>query len=301
MIEVIFTVGMQASGKSTWAKEFVKEHQDYKRVSRDDIRHMTNGYVFNKQNEKLVTEIERNAIHGVLASNFNLVIDKMNLNEVDRAADVEFVKHVCNLNGIKDVNIVFKEFPVTLDEALRRDKNRDFPIGAKVLQATWSKYQETLVKMLNIPEVPYNHKLAECIIVDVDGTLADRGSRNAFDFKRVKEDTVKPAIRRLVDDLSLEGNDNDVTRQVIIFSGRDDSCMEDTKEWLRENKIHFDEIYMRKTGDKRKDSIVKKELYENHVKERFNVAFWVDDRRQVIDMVRFELGLTCLDVAGHDF
>lgn len=57
-MKVIFTRGLQASGKSYWAKQFVKENQNYKRVSRDDLRHMLSNYTYNKNNENLITQIE---------------------------------------------------------------------------------------------------------------------------------------------------------------------------------------------------------------------------------------------------
>ena len=58
---------------------------------------------------------------------------------------------------------------------------------------------------------------------------------------------------------------------------------------------------MRASGDTRKDSIVKKELYEKHIKNKYYVSFWLDDRNQVVDMVRKELGLLCLQVYYGDF
>lgn len=134
---------MQASGKSTWAKQFVKENQDYKRVCRDDIRHMVSSYTFNKENEKLVTQIERNIMQDIVIGNYNMIVDKMNLNQKDFEADKDFLMHVGALNNI---NLEFEvmNFPVTLDEAIKRDKGREFVIGEKVLRATWSKYQEEL-------------------------------------------------------------------------------------------------------------------------------------------------------------
>lgn len=35
-MKILFMRGMQASGKSTWAKDFILKNQDYKRVCRDD-------------------------------------------------------------------------------------------------------------------------------------------------------------------------------------------------------------------------------------------------------------------------
>ena len=58
---------------------------------------------------------------------------------------------------------------------------------------------------------------------------------------------------------------------------------------------------MLKTGDVRKDSIVKKELYQAHVEGQFFVQFVLDDRNQVVDLWRLELGLPCLQVNYGDF
>ena len=57
---------------------------------------------------------------------------------------------------------------------------------------------------------------------------------------------------------------------------------------------------MRKKGDHRKDSIVKKELYEEHIKNRYEVLCVFDDRNQVVDMWREE-GLLCCQVYYGDF
>ena len=61
-----------------------------------------------------------------------------------------------------------------------------------------------------------------------------------------------------------------------------------------------DELFMRPTGDTRKDSILKKEIYDNHIKGKYNVKYVLDDRDSVVEMWR-EQGLTCLQVAPGDF
>jgi hypothetical protein len=57
---------------------------------------------------------------------------------------------------------------------------------------------------------------------------------------------------------------------------------------------------MRKTDDNRKDCIVKKEIYETFIKDKYNVLFVMDDRNQVVNMWR-EQGLTCFQVADGNF
>jgi RNA-binding protein YhbY len=58
---------------------------------------------------------------------------------------------------------------------------------------------------------------------------------------------------------------------------------------------------MRKTGDKRADSIIKVEFYKEYIEGNYNCLYWIDDRKQVIDAIRQELGLIVLDVAGNTF
>lgn len=57
---------------------------------------------------------------------------------------------------------------------------------------------------------------------------------------------------------------------------------------------------MRKSGDMRKDSIVKREMFDEHIRGRYNVNFVLDDRNQVVELWR-SMGLTCLQVADGDF
>ena len=57
---------------------------------------------------------------------------------------------------------------------------------------------------------------------------------------------------------------------------------------------------MRETGDSQPDKIVKRKIYENIIKGRFNVKFVLDDRDQVVRTWR-NLGLRCLQVAYGDF
>ena len=58
---------------------------------------------------------------------------------------------------------------------------------------------------------------------------------------------------------------------------------------------------MRKTDDFRQDSIVKKELFDQYIKDKYFVEYWLDDRDQVVKMVREELGLLCLQVYYGNF
>lgn len=57
---------------------------------------------------------------------------------------------------------------------------------------------------------------------------------------------------------------------------------------------------MRQTGDLKKDGIIKQEIYEQYIKDKYNVKFILDDRNQVVEMFR-SLGLTVFQVGEEIF
>jgi predicted kinase len=299
--KIYILIGLIASGKSTWAKQFVKDHKDTYRVSRDDLRFTTTSYNYTQKNEKIIDALYRNQIEYLLRNTkFDIILDEQNLN---KSRTEEFKNWILTIDN--NIQFIEKEFPITLEEAVQRDNRRDFKIGEKAITNTWIKYKNILEEMCknriaiktDIEKIEYDINLQDCVICDVDGTLAIRGNRSPFDFSKVSEDKLNVPIKHLL----IAIKQSRLNCSIFIFSGREDSCYDDTKKWLTKNSIHFANLFMRKTGNKRKDSIVKKELFEQYIKGNFNCLYWIDDRRQVIDMVRNELGICCLDVAGNNF
>ncbi len=135
------------------------------------------------------------------------------------------------------------------------------------------------------------------IIVDIDGTVADKGERGPFEWHRVGEDKPKHDVIEVVGRLVRSGD----SPAVIFLSGRDEECWGATWDWLQRHvPFYFDTLRMRPHKDYRKDAIVKRELYEMYVAPFYDVLCVFDDRQQVVDMWR-SLGLLCLQVAPGDF
>lgn len=89
--------------------------------------------------------------------------------------------------------------------------------------------------------------------------------------------------------------------RVVFLSGRTAGCRDATDTWLRTHVLPtFEALHMRAVGDFRKDSIVKAELFDAHVRDDYDVACVLDDRKQVVEMWR-AMGLTVLQVAEGDF
>lgn len=134
------------------------------------------------------------------------------------------------------------------------------------------------------------------IICDIDGTIADhKNVRGPFDWQKVDRDLPKMTIINLVKTLQKSGF------HIIFLSGRDGICRSKTLTWLeRYFDFEFD-LFMRPINDRRKDFVIKKEIYENHIQEKYNIEFCLDDRNSVVDLWRQDLGLTCLQVDYGNF
>ena len=89
--------------------------------------------------------------------------------------------------------------------------------------------------------------------------------------------------------------------RVVFLSGRSDKCRTATETWLKKHvAVPFDALHMREHGDNRRDSIVKVELFDAHVRDAYDVTCVLDDRDQVVEAWR-ALGLTVFQVAEGDF
>ena len=137
--------------------------------------------------------------------------------------------------------------------------------------------------------------MKKAVIVDIDGTLAKMNGRTPFEWDRVGEDKVNEAVKTLVNALAL------CNFEIILFSGRDAVCMDQTKKWLMDNFIHYQHLFMRPEGNNEKDAIIKRKMYDENIVGKFDVQFTIDDRDQVVEMWRKDLGLTCLQVDYGNF
>lgn len=136
--------------------------------------------------------------------------------------------------------------------------------------------------------------MIKAIIVDIDGTLAKMNGRSPFSWDKVGSDTVNEPVKKLVNMYARNG-------VVILFSGRDSVCRDLTIQWLDKHDIKFDGLFMRPKGNNEKDSIIKRRLYDEHIAGKYNIEFVLDDRDQVVEMWRKDLGLTCLQVDYGNF
>lgn len=285
-MKVIFTVGLPASGKSTWAKKYCSSNKDWIRVCRDDLRHMRGHYWIPEQ-EDLITLWERYCIVSALEAGKNVVVDATNLNEEYLKALKTYITE-----SVGEVKFQTQSFlAVGLDTLIQRDFERPGGVGEKVIKKFWNRYMKNTQQELKY--VP-DENLPKAVIVDIDGTLAEKGDRSPFDWFAVGEDAPYQDIFQLVRFYQREGY------KILILSGRDAVCRPQTEKWLQEHNLDYDELHMREEGSFEKDSKVKERFLLEVLAPKYNVELVIDDRNQVVEMWR-SLGLRCLQVAEGDF
>lgn len=227
-LKAIITVGIPASGKSTFARELIESDDSYVEVNRDWIRHnivmpATNNstYKFTKNRERQVTAECNGLIMWAAEHGRNLIISNTNLNARHRENLIELLESL-------GYDVEVKLFPISYEEAVKRDNSREHGVGHNVIYTMWLQY----VKEFELPKgykVGKTH-LPEAIIVDIDGTLAHmNGKRSPYDWADVGEDSCDPIVKGIVNKFYNGGTD------VIIVSGRSDICQNETVKWLHEN------------------------------------------------------------------
>jgi predicted kinase len=280
MATVTICKGLPASGKSTWAKEQVsKRAGEVKRVNKDDLRAMLDLGHWTKGNEKFVERLRDHIIMEAITDGKHVIVDDTNLHPRHEERIRELVRDVPN------TRVEIKFFDIDVDEAIARDLTRPVSVGEKVIRKMWNAFlaprSEPLVADPTLPAG---------VMVDLDGTLALMVARGPYDAAKCETDIVNEVVRGIIEH----------HEHVILMSGRTAKFRPETERWLAANDISYTELHMRAEHDVRKDSIVKRELFDLHVRGRWNISFVLDDRQQVVDMWR-SLGLVCLQVAPGDF
>lgn len=150
MAKIILCRGIQGSGKTTWAKQWVLEDPEHRvRFNNDDIRNMLGKY-WVPSREDLVKSLRSIFLLNSMSYGYDIVIDNMNLNP----KELEYYNRVLdgwnNPEGtVFDVvrpkyDLEFKNFFIPLQECIERDSKRPNPIGEEVIRKTYEKYKDIL-------------------------------------------------------------------------------------------------------------------------------------------------------------
>jgi predicted kinase len=294
----LITRGLPASGKTTFAR---KLQPSVVRVNRDDLRRMLHGRrLYTQWAEGQVTVVQRATVEALLRAKADVVVDDTNL----RARTVrEWGELAARCQATFEIHD-FTDVP--LDECLRRDAVRpeEEQVGEEGIRRMFARYLQGRTLPLPVPHVEPGGpgivhdappELPPAVLVDIDGTVALINDRDPYDMRRVAEDIPNHAVIAAVRAMHAAGN------AIVFCTGRNEWCRDATEAWLDLYVgVPYEALFMRADGDSRRDAIVKEEIFERRIRDRWQVVGVFDDRQTVVRMWR-ALGLTVFQVAEGDF
>ena len=267
--KLVVLKGPPAAGKSTKAKELYQHYGAEKAVlvSRDSIRDSMGKY-WVPSREGLVSTIETSMIENALENNFIPIVDATNLNP-------KTIQHLESIAKSHAAEIEWIECIVPFSEALRRDKDRQRPVGEKVLRSFYERYYPEWMIFENETRTmePWDPNKPKAIICEVDSILALRTGRAEGDYESVSSDLPDFRATALFNSLISECD-----FEVIFITSRPETekCMAETIEWL---ESHVKPHYWQNRGVPESNWLIyfynegeQIQLYEKRIKPWNNVA-----------------------------
>lgn len=129
------------------------------------------------------------------------------------------------------------------------------------------------------------------IIVDLDGTLADLGNRNPYDASNCQQDKVNLILLTIAKLIAT------YEHEILIVTGRKEIFKKETEQWLRDNQVQYERLFMRTNDDDRTQTEFKEEVLAGIEKE-YRVILAFEDSWRVAEMYRAH-GIPCWQV-NHD-
>lgn len=268
-MRAVITVGISASGKTYWASQ-----QKAVDINRDWIRFNViapgadwGSYKFNKVKEDEVTKIQEQMVMDAHGKGQDVIISDTNINPNTRNKWIALLSEL-------GYEVEIKEFPITLEQAYKRDSLRANGVGQNVIYSQYQKWHEYKGRKTYYGDV----SLPKAVIFDIDGTIAQMTGRSPFAWDKVDTDSPRGLI------IEMARGYMNLDYEIIVVSGRDGSCKGLTEEWMTKYQMPYAEFFIRLEGDTRKDTIVKEEIFWDKIANDYNVVGVVDDRPSVLRM-----------------
>ena len=294
-------IGAPGSGKSTFARYFLRTEENWMRLCRDDFRAMqfATGNQANYE-ESLITEMIDTAVEMLFSKRVNVLLDATHCRK-------EYIDH-CIERFNNQADISFKLFDVDMAILIERCEKRFQTTGKFISKSTIKKFVEELEVLkkefdfaprpkMNLQETValQDSGLPKAILCDLDGTLSLLRDRQPYDAAYCDEDELNAPVANLLRSYHNNGT------QILLISGREDRFYHPTLRFLEKHAIPYHQLWMRKTGDYRKDSIIKREIFDAEIAGKYFIEFVLDDRNQVVELWRKELHFPCFQVNYGNF
>lgn len=142
MSKIVLCRGIQGSGKTTFAKQWVLEDPEHRvRFNNDDIRNMLGKYWVTSR-EHLVSDIKKDFMVSAMEFGYDIVVDNMNFNP----KEIEYYENLVDstLGYMNCYSLEYKDFFIPLEVCIERDSKRENPIGEEVIRKTYERYKSII-------------------------------------------------------------------------------------------------------------------------------------------------------------
>jgi predicted kinase len=142
MNKVFILTGLIGAGKSTWAREYIKNSEKVIIINRDSIRKMLNGdiYVYNINLEALVRSIARETLSHSLDYGVDIIIDETNITKQKRQSWINLIRE--NNKDTEIVCVYCSEKEKNLERRKKDDRGISFEIWEKVYKHMLETFEE---------------------------------------------------------------------------------------------------------------------------------------------------------------
>ena len=286
MPRLIVLVGPPGSGKSTFAREYPVAYINQDSQGKEHL----------------------NLFHNYLANDKDIIVDRMGFSKTQRDRYLVPAKAA---GYTTEIIVLHQPRSVCYKRCMERSSHETIKSSDdanNALNTFFGKYERPLEGEADSIRFIYPEGEKDLVIVcDLDGTLCNVDHRLHFVQrpKGVKKDWVsffrglcddKPNLwcQMLVDSMAAQGT------KVIFASGRPDNYRRDTERWLSEDGFSTEVLYMRTRNDSRQDYVAKEIILDFEILTRFKPLFFIDDRKQVVDLWRSR-GFVCLACHHGEF
>ena len=151
MKKLLVLQGLPASGKSTYAVNWVNEDPEHRlRINQDSIRRMFGKYWLEdkiqlKKRESITSNITMELLKQSMFNQFDIVLDNMNLNSKVLGTIEDYVNYFnMKFVDLQAYQIEYKLFKEPLQTLINRDSKRDISVGTNVITNLYNKYYDII-------------------------------------------------------------------------------------------------------------------------------------------------------------
>jgi predicted kinase len=289
-------VGPPGSGKSTMAHQFLSTEGD--QIERT--------VYINQDSQGKFQHMEN--FRAALRDGKDIIVDRMNFNKAQRN---NYLEQARQLSYRIVIHVLHESYDTCMSRAIARKGHETIKDEENARQAinfffrTYERVEEWEADEVH-RHWPKGDKLS-AIICDLDGTLCniehrrhhvrktDGSKKNWMAFMDgIPNDTIHEWCDTLLNACRYQG------KKIVLASGRSEQERKATVDWLTKHNVIYDNLLMRKSGDSRRDDIVKEIILDFEILTRYTPHFMIDDRQQVVDMWR-KRGYVCLQCDVGDF